>query len=840
MIRQTLLSSSSFHFASNSKIETPKRKTSIRVRRVSSQHPTRTHSSMSSDADGMIYYVTANKSTPQWNAEQTKTIAMIKLFPVWPPSGHNNHGNLQLSSLLAFCIVLLCTRATCSFAWTSSRVQSTSSHLKPQRQSILLGDDNNQGGSVGNNHVQQWWSQNNRLKFKSRRRDDDVTILFASSGNDYVNGDQEMNGEVTVMEIADALTATPAELTQPGNGYAQQAWTTEDDESDSIDTENKNVNGANDEESNYMALAKEAWTQFFSDQISEEEFLNMALDAWTDNSLIATKVDGGVGSQSAVEAMVVEMEEDFSVVEGSDERSSNGDTLMEPSEKQWGIKTGVSFLSGLFSGLNKPSDDAAEAEESLLIDKIEEDDDVPYGLRKGNSFVEESGEDIPYGLRMKSSSQPPQSTSTTDPVKNTMGVMKGKSEVKSQTKSSPLPFKKSGTPLQAESGATKGKETTASNASELSSMPPPSFKKSSVKFGVQSKLAQTKLSNGYKPDKKYNPMSKGVTPVKIKIGTPDETKSDENEEASSETDDEVVNAVAKTIEGNSSPSTKLISDGMTAEEAERIRSRRLLTDEEKALKSDETANRTIASTVIAEGMTAEEAESARLARLEVSNALNQTRKKDNLSHLDPKIKNITSNITAGSDLEATNQTRVVLEVDARSNDLSVPISMHLISDGMTAEEAESIRLSRLQSSIANVTSGPVDEKIQPEVNTTAITEGMTAEEAEQARLNRFNSIAADSIRQDGKKEEKASSPKAPPQAPSQPIETTESRQLREKIALLETKFESAVNRMKILESRIEGLDREKLLLRQDNVDLRKDLDEMKLVMEESRSSSTVK
>ena len=397
-----------------------------------------------------------------------------------------------------------------------------------------------------------------------RKRRDDATQLFASnSDNDNIS---EHEDEAAIMEIADALISTTPSRQPPANNQvngfvqkAQQAWTSplDDDDApngmplngDSISagcgntsTNDIDANIYNEEEAKYLTLAKEAWTEFFSDQVSQEEFLNMALDAWRDASLVTTLQqddDDGGSLQSVdevqldttnrfVEEQEVEPTEDVEVngsqsdtasVETQEavslEEEDNAETTTN--EQKWGMPA---FLSGLFSGSKKSSDAPAEA--SFAEENDEED--MPYGLRmKDTSFAEENDEEeLPYGLRMKSSSAsvlpPPSSssapamddTATTEKggyyaLNNNINSMKAKSlgekqvtppiskgaapTLKSLDKKQIMP-----SPSSMNKGVVKGKETSFSGGNKLSSTPPSFLNKGGTKkFGIQGKFAPKKL-----------------------------------------------------------------------------------------------------------------------------------------------------------------------------------------------------------------------------------------------------------------------------------------------------------------------------------------------------------
>jgi hypothetical protein len=254
------------------------------------------------------------------------------------------------------------------------------------------------------------------------------------------------------------------------------------------------------------------------------------------------------------------------------------------------------------------------------------------------------------------------------------------------------------------------------------------------------------------------------------------------------------------------PVTELMSDGITAEEAERIRMRRLQTEEERALNPiyepvqtnaiDETVRLEDTRIAITEGMTAEEAERARMARLEISDTIREAFKTTN-----------------------------------------------------TGKKGEAGTLNRMLTEEEKV-SKSFNERVEPEVTPVAIAEGMTAEEAERARMARYTSTI-DATKQQlqagvQQKQQKQSnkisqvgnptaSTTAPPQPVSESTKVSEVRQLKEKIALLESKTDDALSHMRNLEDRVAVLDEENIQLRLENSELRKEFEELKRTMEERLS-----
>eukprot|EP00984_Skeletonema_dohrnii_P025334 scaffold14455_cov96-Skeletonema_dohrnii-CCMP3373.AAC.7 len=632
-------------------------------------------------------------------------------------SSSSSGGAMKLSPLLAIFIVILHTPLACQ-AWTNTPLlSSTPSRL--QQQQTLPHERNTIDGS-GDNQKLMWWRQT--ILNVGRKR---PTQLFASSNDDdYVSEHQD---EAAIMEIADALISTTPSPQPPANNQvngfvqkAQQAWTSPLNDAppndmplngDSISAAGGNTNTNtdidaniyNEEEAKYLTLAKEAWTEFFSDQVSQEEFLNMALDAWRDASLVTTLQQDDavvVGSLQSVEEEVqsdttlfveeqqVESEEhveingaqsDTASVEAQEalsfeEEEDNVETTTN--EQKWGMPA---FLSGLFSGSKKSSDAPAEA-----------------------SFAEENDEeDVPYGLRMKSSSAsvlpPPSSSSapamddiaTTEKggdyaLNNKINSMKAKSlgekqmtppiskgvapTLKSLDKKQimppPSPMNKGFTTPPMNKGVVKGKETSFSGGNKLSSTPTSFLNKGGTKkLGIQGKFApkkldiatkkkpqgkrgglsflkSDKLSKEYKADKNYNPLNKGVTVEKmkgLKIGQVSKAKSDDDTEASSEAHNKADKSKAPSNASDLPPATKLITAGMTAEEAEIIRKSRLLSEEETAALVEKAslevtpvivteateASPKVTPTAIISGMTAEEAERARMARLEISDKMKE-------------------------------------------------------------------------------------------------------------------------------------------------------------------------------------------------------------------------
>eukprot|EP00984_Skeletonema_dohrnii_P027606 scaffold17221_cov73-Skeletonema_dohrnii-CCMP3373.AAC.1 len=171
----------------------------------------------------------------------------------------------------------------------------------------------------------------------------------------------------------------------------------------------------------------------------------------------------------------------------------------------------------------------------------------------------------------------------------------------------------------------------------------------------------------------------------------------------------------------------------------------------------------------------------------------------------------------------------------KSNAVVLSPATPLISDGMTAEEAERIRLSRLQAEgeifpkTVGTASKPVDEIVQPEDTLTAITEGMTAEEAERARIARDTTTIDLAALQSRIQQLEDPKPSATPRRTinSKSVESADLALLKKTTALLETKIDSALSHIDKLESKIEGLDEENLQLRRDNTELREELDDLK-------------
>jgi hypothetical protein len=734
------------------------------------------------------------------------------------------------------------------------------------------------------------------------------------------------------------------------------------------DTTNNNASINSDEEAKYLALAKEAWTQFFSDQISEDEFVSMALDAWKDASSVKSQNDIGsqpIESQSdtpSAEAEVVESQQDVGVkedntivavtnlkqddaspldLEQDDERAQSDtpsvgvqedDVVTATDKKQGGINGAFSFLSGFKSSLFPGS-------------KKSSGTPTPVNGEMDRSIADENEEDVPYGLRMKSSSAsvvlPPPSSSAVDEsptserggddaYNNNVGTDKSLGEKKQVTPPLPInkgfapPMKSKGEkqitpPLPitkgivppTNKGIMKGKENSLSGVNKLSSTPPPSLDKGGVKLGIQGKfapkkletatkknwqgnrgglsfLSSNKLSKEYKADTNYNKMNKGITVEKIKafkVGQVGKAKADDATTTLREDVDKTDDAQAKSTAVDLPPATELMSDGITAEEAERIRLRRLQTEEEKALnpivepvqpedtpmaatKALETASLVDRPTAITEGMTADEAERARMARLEVSDTMREalkasTEKKGEAGTLPPnelistasdtwnvsKGMPLKGSISTGTeqpdkiDLKATKATPDKTDnSEAQSNDVYVSPATNLVTDGMTAEEAERIRMSRMQTEEERA-SKSMDEPVQSEDTPTAIAEGMTAEEAERARMTRYTTtidvakLQASTQQQQQTHSNKVSkvedppTPTAPPRPLSESMEAAELRQLKEKTALLETKIDKALSHIDNLEARVAVLDRENVQLRLENTELRKEFEELKRTMD---------
>eukprot|EP00984_Skeletonema_dohrnii_P038476 scaffold41743_cov133-Skeletonema_dohrnii-CCMP3373.AAC.1 len=336
--------------------------------------------------------------------------------------------------------------------------------------------------------------------------------------------------------------------------------------SSSEDTGNDSSSNKDNEEAKYLTVAKEAWSKFFSSQVSQEDYVTMALDAWRDASMVKL--------QDADNAVVKSQKEDGakSNIPSAGVKEENDVETTSTDKKEGAIDAGASFFSGLknslFPGSNKSSSSDAPTltkggDSSAISEKNEED--VPYGLRAKSS----SSDSVPPIPSSSSSSAAPMKKSpvvktggNSDSLKNFINSVKmGKSLGEKQITPPPL-MKKGFTPPTKSFGEKqitppplmnkgvappmkslgekqitpplmkKGLTPPTKSLGEKQITPPPlSIKKGIAppkqldttakkdwqgNRGGLSFLKSDKLSKEYKADKNYNPMNKAVTVEKIK------------------------------------------------------------------------------------------------------------------------------------------------------------------------------------------------------------------------------------------------------------------------------------------------------------------------------------
>eukprot|EP00985_Skeletonema_marinoi_P012603 scaffold6102_cov117-Skeletonema_marinoi.AAC.3 len=333
------------------------------------------------------------------------------------------------------------------------------------------------------------------------------------------------------------------------------------------DTDNDGSSNNHNEEAKYLTVAKEAWSKFFSSQVSQEDYVTMALDAWRDASMVK--------SHDADNAVVTSQKEDGaqSNTPSSGVKEENDVDTSSTDKKEGAIDAGASFFSGLknslFPGSNKSSSDApatlTKGGDSSAISEKKNEEDVPYGLRAKSS----SSDSVPPPLSSSSSaapiekSPPGKTGGNSDSLKNFINSVKKKGKSLGEKQITPPPLMKKGfTPPMKSLGEkqitppplmNKGvappmkslgeKQTTPplmkkgftpptkSLGEKQISLPPLSIKKGIAppkqldatakknwqgNRGGLSFLKSDKLSKEYKADKNYNPMNKAVTVEKIK------------------------------------------------------------------------------------------------------------------------------------------------------------------------------------------------------------------------------------------------------------------------------------------------------------------------------------
>ncbi len=348
--------------------------------------------------------------------------------------------------------------------------------------------------------------------------------------------------------------------------------------SSSSNTNNDSKDSNANEEAKYLTVAKEAWSKFFSSQISQEDYVSMALDAWRNAS-------SGKSRQ--------EVNDEVDAVSQLDTLSAGVDEKTKTTEKKEGA-AGASFFSGLtkslFPGANKSTPSKSPAVKTGGNDGESSETSI-NSIKKGKSLGEKKQVTPPPLPLLKKGVAPPmkslgekkqQITPTSLPLMKKGIVPPTKSLGKKQIMPPPLSIKKGIAPpkqldtaakknwqgnrgglsflksdkLSAEYKADKnynpmnkavtvekirgmkGKETSISGGKKQSSIPPPSLNKGGVKLGIQGKFApkkletatkknwqgnrgglsflkSDKLSADYKADKNYNPMNKAVTVEKI-------------------------------------------------------------------------------------------------------------------------------------------------------------------------------------------------------------------------------------------------------------------------------------------------------------------------------------
>ena len=324
----------------------------------------------------------------------------------------------------------------------------------------------------------------------------------------------------------------------------------------SVSTKSKDGPNNNTSEEAFLTLAKEAWGKFFSGQVSQDDYVNMALDAWKETGDKVVTLD----SNSAGE-------------------QREDDTVSKADAKDGGKDSGGFFFSGLteslFQGKNKSSGASEKGGDITTKEKSLQKQVIPpssSSMKKGSilplkssgekqitgpksvpimkkgftSPIKSSGKkQVPSPLSLKKGMLPPKQLGTVV-KKNWQGNRGGLSFLKSDKLSKGYKAEKNYNPMKKGISADKikavikGKESSSSNGNKTSSTPLLSLDKETPKLGIQSKFApkkkldstvkknwqgnrgglsflkSDKLSKDYKAENNYNPMKKGISAEKIK------------------------------------------------------------------------------------------------------------------------------------------------------------------------------------------------------------------------------------------------------------------------------------------------------------------------------------
>ncbi|KAL7495033.1 hypothetical protein ACHAWT_006510 [Skeletonema menzelii] len=652
-------------------------------------------------------------------------------------SAQRGGGAPQLSPFLAAFIIALLhnPQLTCQ-AWTNTPLLLSSTPTRLQQQTGEITGTSTTAVVVEHIISSQSHRRWNRLKIVGRRRSSDTTTpLFASDSHndhhDYANGDEE--DEASIMEIADALISTTAttQQQQPANnkvnGFvqkAQQAWTSPALNDASNTNPNNNDIDANtykDEEAKYLTLAKEAWNEFFSDQLTQEEFLTMALDAWRDNAASLTSSQLEDGSEF-VEVMELDDTTNGAAVEEQQQVESHGEEEVEingsqsndttfvgtqkvsqieqdnaeptattttTTEQKWGLNAGMSFLSGLFSGSKQQSDD-----DDAPADTSGENEDLPYGLRmKDSSLTEEKNEEeLPYGLRVKSpsaSSAVPKSSSPAPVMDETTTREKGGDDAVNGNSSSMKAKQLGGTQVTPPISSKGFTPPPLKSLNKKQVMPPPP----PMNKGV---VATPPMMNKGVIKGKENSFSRGGN--KLSSAPPSPLLKKGNAQLGIKS-----KFAPKTLDMTTKKRPQGSRGGLSF-----LKSDKLSKDYE-AEKNYNPMNK---------GVTVDKLKGLKIGQEKVGAS------------------------KSVNDVEASSKANEKADTSkATSSAVELPPATTLISEGMTADEAEIVRKNRLLSEkeISSLLKkvrlevAPVEEKDAP----TGITEGMTAEEALRARMARL-------------------------------------------------------------------------------------------------------
>eukprot|EP00986_Skeletonema_menzelii_P016975 scaffold16827_cov74-Skeletonema_menzelii.AAC.5 len=298
---------------------------------------------------------------------------------------------------------------------------------------------------------------------------------------------------------------------------------------------NNNNNNTNDnEEAKYLTVAKEAWSKFFSNQLSQEDYMTMALDAWRDNASSLVKSKQGDGGRVVVQ----QSSSSLDVPPPPDGRNENGnDDESSSTEKKEGAidaPQGTSFFSGLkqslFPGSNKSSGSATPGlmkggESSATIEVKEEEENVLYGLRakspsSSTAAPIEKLSSSPSAATPIEKSPVVKTEGKGDSLKNYINSIK-KSRSFGEKQTTPPPTTKVGDVAPMKSLGEKKQITLPPLPQMKKSVAPLKQLDSTVKKDWQgnrgdlSFLKSDKLSKEYKADTNYNLMKKAVTVEKI-------------------------------------------------------------------------------------------------------------------------------------------------------------------------------------------------------------------------------------------------------------------------------------------------------------------------------------